>query len=140
MKNLLTSRKIYIATSCIVNAGRGVFAAESIKKGQVIEVCPIILIPKKDVSNLKGSVLVNYYFYFGKDNKMLAIALGFGSVYNHSYEPNATYKKKFDARVIDFVAIKDIKRDEEITVNYNYGNPKDKTKLWIHGIPPYKGW
>ena len=69
---------------------------------------------------------------------MLAIALGFGSIYNHSYEPNATYKKKSESKVIDFVAIKGIKKDEEITVNYNYGNPEDKTRLLIKGVPPFK--
>lgn len=139
MRKLPTSKKIYIAHSRIANAGRGVFATQSIKRMEIIEVCPVILISKNDVSNLKGSILVNYYFYFGKDNEMLAIALGFGSIYNHSYEPNATYKKKSGDKVIDFVAIKNIKKGEEITINYNYGNPKDKTNSGVNGVPPYEG-
>src|SRR3989304_3030920 len=114
MKKLLTSSKVYFAKSKIEKAGRGVFAAQNIKKGETIEICPIILVPKKDVSNLRESILVNYYFYFnGKRN--LAIALGFGSIYNHSYQPNATYIKKSKERVIEFVAIRDIKNGEEIT-------------------------
>lgn len=68
---------------------------------------------------------------------MLAIALGFGSIYSHSYEPNATYKKRFKNKTIDFIAIKDIKKGGEITVNYNYGNPEDKSALRIKGIPLY---
>ncbi|MDP3784786.1 MAG: SET domain-containing protein [bacterium] len=139
MKKLLTSRKIYVARSKITKAGRGVFAAQNIKRGDIIEVCPVILIPKNDVSNLKGSILINYYFYFGKKKDMLAIALGFGSIYNHSYEPSATYKKKTKGSVIEFVAIKNIKKGEEITVNYNFGDPKDKTRLWIPEVPPFKG-
>lgn len=138
MKKLFASDKIYISESGIPKAGRGVFAANNIKKNEVIERCPIILVPKKDVSNLKESILVEYYFYFGKDNEMLAVALGFGSIYNHSYQPNATYKKQIKENLIDFVAIKNIKKGEEIIVNYNYGDPDDKTRLWIKKIPPYK--
>jgi len=65
----------------------------------------------------------------------LVIALGFGSIYNHTYEPNATYKIKNTEKVIDFVALNDIKKDDEITVNYKYGNPKDKIPLWFEVIP-----
>ena len=137
MVKLYTSKKIYIVKSKIKRAGRGVFAAQNMKKKEVIETYPIIEIPKNDVSNLKESILVNYYFYFGKKNEVLAIALGFGSIYNHSYGPNATYKKRIKNKTIDFVAIKDIKKGEEITVNYNYGNPEDKSPLWIKGIPLY---
>jgi len=81
---------------------------------------------------------VEYYFYFGKNNEMLAVALGFGSIYNHSYEPNAIYKKRIRDKVIEFVALRSIRKDEEISVNYNYGDPNDKTRLWIKKIPPYR--
>jgi SET domain-containing protein len=137
-KKLFTSSKIYIAKSRIANAGRGVFAAQSIKRDEVIEVCPVIEVPLDDVSNTPESILDNYYFYFGKNNEKLAIALGFGSIYNHAYEPNATYKKKPRDKVIDFVAIRDIKKDEEITVNYHFGNPDDKSPVSIKGVPPFK--
>lgn len=134
---LYTSNKIYISESKINKAGQGVFAAQDIKKDEIIEVCPVIIVPNKDVSNLKKSILINYYFYFGEKNELLAIALGFGSIYNHSYEPNATYKKKTKEKVIDFIAIKDIKKNEEITTNYNYGNSEDKTTIWDKSIPAF---
>ena len=131
MKKLLASGQIYIGQSKIPNAGRGVFARGDIKKGEVIERCPVILVSRADTSNLKESILVTYFFYFGKSKEKLAIALGFGSIYDHSYEPNATYKVKPREKVIEFTAIKDIKKDEEITVNYNFGNPKNKSPLWF---------
>ena len=65
-----------------------------------------------------------------------AICFGYGSFYNHSYQPNATYKKKIKDKVIEFIALKDIKKSEEITVNYNYGNADDKSRLWIKEIKP----
>lgn len=131
MKKLFTSDKVYISQSKILNAGRGVFARCNIKKGEIIEICPVILVPRHDMSNLNESVLVTYFFYFGKSNERLVIALGFGSIYNHSYEPNATYKIKPRGKTMEFSALKNVKKDTEITVNYNRGNSKDKSPLWF---------
>jgi SET domain-containing protein len=136
MKKLVASGKIYIAKSKIKNSGRGVFANQNIKMGELIEKCPVIDVPKHDMSNLNESVLVTYFFYFGKKKERLAVALGFGSIYNHSYTPTATYKIKYKEKTIDFIALKDIKKDSEITVNYNYGNPKDTSPLWFEVTLP----
>ena len=132
-RKLLTSSKVYISKSRILNAGRGVFARRNIKKDEIIESCPIIEVPKHDMSNLKENVLVTYFFYFGKNKECLAIALGFGSIYNHSYKPNTAYKIKSREKIIDFIALNDIKKDDEITFNYyNRGNLKGKkSPLWF---------
>lgn len=127
------SDKIYLSDSSITNAGRGVFARVAIKKGEVIERCPVFVLPRKDYPVLKKTALRDYYFMWGKTT--VAICFGYGSLYNHSYTPNATYKKLIKEQTIEFVAIKDIKKDEEITANYNYGKPDDKSKLWIEDIP-----
>ena len=133
LKKLLTSDKVYISKSGIPDAGRGVYARRDIKKGEIVERCPIIEVPKHDMSNLKESILVPYFFYFGKNKERLAIALGFGSIYNHSDKPNSTYKIKSKEKLIDFVALTDIKKDDEITFNYyNRVNLKDKKRpLWF---------
>jgi len=130
---LLASDKIYISKSRIPNADRGVFARRDIKKGEIIERCPIIEVSKNDTSNLKESVLVTYFFYFGKNKERIAVALGFGSIYNHSYKPNAIYKIKQKEKVIDFIALDDIKKNDEITFNYyNSSKPRgNKNPLWF---------
>ena len=130
MKNIYTSDQIYVGRSKIIKAGRGVFAGGDIKKGEIIERCPIIEIPKHDSSSLNASILVTYFFYFGKDKERSAIALGFGSIYNHSYKPNAKFNIKQKLMLIDFIALENIKKDGEITVNYYNGNPK-KSPLWF---------
>ena len=117
--------------SKIPTAGRGVYAACDIKKGEVIETCPIIKISKDEAAHLNKSSLVTYFFYFGKNKGDLLIALGFGSIYNHSYNPNADYKIKPSKNIINFIALKDIEKDTEITTNYNHGTPKDKSPLWF---------
>lgn len=135
---LLTSGKIYLADSKIASAGRGVFAGVDIKIGELIERCPVILLNEDQTPLIRDTELVNYYFMWGNDNHYhkAAICLGFGSLYNHSYNPNATYKKRITEQFVDFVAVKDIVKDQEITVNYNHGDPDDKRTLWIKSIPP----
>lgn len=130
---LIPSDKIYIAQSSIPKAGRGVFAAKDIKEGEIIEVVPVLVLPRKDYPLVKQTALRNYYFMWGKVT--VGIAYGFASFYNHSYSAKATYKKKIKETIIEFSAIKEIKKDEEITINYNYGNPDDKSKIWIKEIP-----
>ena len=113
MKKIPASNCIYVGTSKITKAGRGVFAGRNIKKGEIIERCPIIEIPKHDTHGLNESILVTYFFYFGKDKDRMSIALGFGSIYNHSYSPNAKFKIIQKEGLIEFVAIKNIKKDDE---------------------------
>ena len=121
--------KVYIAKSKVKNAGRGIFAIHNLKRGEVIECCPVLVLPRKDYLLVKRTELRNYYFMWGKSTS--AVCFGYGSIYNHSYKPNATYRKRIKEKMIDFTAIKSIKKGDEITVNYNYGKPKDKRTLWI---------
>lgn len=134
MVNILHSQKIYLSNSQIPKAGKGVFANKLIKKGELIEECPVLVLSKKDYLIVKKTNLRNYYFMWGKSTS--AICFGFGSIYNHSYQPNATYDKKIKQKIINFIAINNIMKDEEITVNYNYGKPDDKSTLWIKSIKP----
>jgi uncharacterized protein len=134
MKNIEPSGMVFLAESGISDAGRGIFAKHAIYLGDIIEVCPVIEVPLTDSSNDDNEGLqTNYCFDFGDG---LAVALGFGSLYNHSYEPNATYVKKPETKTIEYIAIKNIEPNEEITVNYNNGDPHDKSKPMNKGIPP----
>lgn len=126
--------KVYVGESTILKAERGVFANTFIKKGEVIETCPVFVLPRKDYPVVKKTKLRNYYFMWGKSTA--AICFGYGSLYNHSYTPNTTYKKRIKDKAIDFVALKNISEGEEIIVNYNYGDPNDKSRLWIKEIKP----
>lgn len=126
-----TSDKVYIGRSNIKNADRGVFAKYAIKKSEIIERCPVIVIPKDNTTALNDSVLITYLFYFGKNKEKSAFALGFGSIYNHSDEPNARFKIKEKERVIEFIAAKEIKKDEEITFNYRGDQKENKNPLWF---------
>jgi uncharacterized protein len=131
MKVFPVSDKIYVKQSGIINSGRGVYAKCDIKKGELIEKCPVIEIPKHDTASLRETILVTYFFYFGKNKERLAVALGYGSLYNHSRKPNAKYKIIPKENMIDIIALNNIKKDDEIVINYNPAAPKNKNPLWF---------
>jgi SET domain-containing protein len=109
-----------------LSKGRGVFANADIKKGEILEISPLLLLPMKDFELIKKTKL--YYYYFEYTDDKVAIALGFGSLYNHSYKPNARYLYDYKNKNLKYKAIKDINEGEEIFINYNY-YPNDRTKL-----------
>jgi SET domain-containing protein len=132
MKNILSLEKIYVKISNIKGAGQGVFARKIIKKNEIIENCPFIELSESDPANLLGSKLVTYFFYFGKNKERIAIALGFGSFYNHSNEPNAKFEINEKEKIIVFTAIENIKEKEEITFNYRgCERTPNKRPLWF---------
>jgi SET domain-containing protein len=103
--------------------GRGVFALKPIRKGTVIEKVPkMLLSPEMIVDGMQNPHLAKIYFIH--DAKTLCVCLGYGSIYNHSYKPNAIYEDGPSATMI-FKAIRNIEADEEICINYN-GDPVDK--------------
>lgn len=130
------STKIYAKGSVMSDAGRGVFASVDIAVGEVIELTPVIALPRRfERFLLKYTLLRNYYYQWGTGRKLVAMCLGFGSLYNHSYDPNASFTKHIEDQYIEYRALKPIRKDEEITINYN-GRPEDKTALGpYYGIP-----
>src|SRR3982751_6561045 len=91
--------------------GRGVFARRLIRKGEVIERVPMLVLPNEESES--GPVLSHYCFAWGKGT--VALALGYGSLYNHSYRPNARYDDA-GRRIKVFRALRDIAAGEEVTV------------------------
>ena len=64
--------------------GRGVFTKENIGKDTVIEESPVIVMPPEDRINIDKTLLHDYIFAWGKDEKQCCMALGFIPIYNHS--------------------------------------------------------
>lgn len=111
--------------------GRGVFARRAIAEGDLIESCPVLVVPSDDIQQGETwTRLGDYCFDWGRGT--MALALGYGSLYNHSYQPNARYEDVSGHTKI-FVAIRDIDPGEEITVNYN-GEPDDRSPMWFDVI------
>ncbi|MDR4229679.1 SET domain-containing protein [Bacillus mojavensis] len=107
---------------------RGVFATVDIKKGELIHKAPVLPYPNREHVHIEKTLLADYVFEYGKNHT--AILLGYGMLFNHSYEPNATYEINFENHTFDFYAYTDIKEGEEILINYN-GDVDDKEPLWF---------
>jgi SET domain-containing protein len=105
--------------------GRGMFALQPIKKDELIEVCPLIII-ERDKDLAEDSLLKKYDIAFGEKNH--AIMLGYGSIYNHSDNNNAQWI--FVEKQLHVIATKDIRPNEEICVSYgsNYWIYRDDKK------------
>ena len=110
--------------------GRGVFARVPIAEGEVVEDCPVIVVPEEQVEAMGGTILHEYFFKWGGTHDQGAIALGFGSLYNHHDRPNAMYVRKYSLGILTFVALRDIAAGEEITVSY-HGGFGERGPLWF---------
>jgi uncharacterized protein len=108
---------------------RGVFATRDIKKGELIHEAPVIAYPNDEHIHIEKTLLADYAFEYGINHT--AILLGYGMLFNHSYEPNATYDINFGKHTFDFFAYRDIKAGEEILINYN-GEVDDNEPLWFN--------
>jgi len=105
-----------IEVKWIGRKGRGVFARRRIAKDSIIERVPVVALPIEEVfGRSAGSVLSEYVFKW-RDGEV-AIALGYGSLYNHSYAPNARFYSEGRLTQV-FSALRDIDAGEEITINY----------------------
>lgn len=111
--------------------GRGVFARRRIETGEIIERVPVLLVPKAQVfppdpSAQKPSRISWYVFDWIECRRdYVALALGYGSIYNHSETPNARHEM-LPPDIIRFIAVRGIEPGEEIFINYRGGDGKHK--------------
>lgn len=110
--------------------GRGVFTAGDIFEGSTIEVCPLIIIPEGQVETIHNTALHDYYFRWGANQKQAAILLGYGSLYNHSNEPNARAILIDADNEIVIESIRTINSGEEITIDY-FDDDGAKEHVWF---------
>jgi SET domain-containing protein len=114
--------------------GRGVFAKKDIKKDTIIDIAHVVPLPNKDYKKIKKTILYNYC-YIWEDPKYKsefknAITLSISQFINHSYEPNVKYLYDYKLKAMEFSAVRDIVKGEEILVNYN-GLVDDDNPVWF---------
>jgi len=102
--------------------GQGVFATRPLRKGEVIEKCPYLKV-KPDTHGIRD------YVFEHSDGKHHMLVLGYGGMYNHSKQPNATYEENGDTMV--YYATRDIPKNAEITISYGSGWWDTRTKSMI---------
>ena len=85
--------------------GRGAFAKKFIKKGTVIDIANVVLIPNKEYRKIKKTQLYDYC-YIWEDPKHQpafknAITLSVSQFINHSYTPNLHYLYDYNNKAIE---------------------------------------
>lgn len=101
--------------------GRGVYTALPLSPEDTIEICPVIVIPEGDVPLIHASILHNYYFTWPDGQGSIALALGYGSMYNHSPNPNATWIMDIPRQEMIVRCISPIPSGSEISIDYTGG-------------------
>lgn len=109
---------------------RGVFCAHDLSQGDIIEICPVLILSSGEAMLLRHSDLYNYYWLWGYNHEQIAIVLGFGSLYNHSSQPNAETDAIPDRREIVIRAMTEIRADTEITIDYG-GGKRTRPSIWF---------
>jgi len=107
--------KIYLKES--PGKGMGVYAAVDIKAGELIEKCYLI---KVDTPNDHLGNLYDYVFNYPHkgDFQHLVLPLGAGCIYNHDDNHNAYWTDSKEEMHFDYIAIRDIQKDQEICTHY----------------------
>ena len=109
--------------------GRSVFIAHEVARGDVIEVCPLIIIPHSQVVAIDQTKMFEYYFEWPDGKNSICLALGYGSLYNHSNQPNAKVIMDLGTEEIIIEAITFIEAGAEVYIDYLDGAGKDE--LWF---------
>ena len=124
----MLSPNLFIKSS--KNKGRGVFTNHDIEAETIIEVSPVIVMSKEDQKLLDKTLLHDYIFLWGKNNFQCCVALGYASMYNHSYTANCEYGMDFKRKIIIIKTVKNVKANEQLFINYN-GDWDNKNIVWF---------
>ena len=118
--------KLCLGNSPTLRGIRCVLADADIKKGEIIEEAPVIIIPKNEMNCIEKTVLTHYEFVWNEKTGEEAIILGYGMIYNHSFEPNIKFEPDYKKKMMIFTALCDIKKGEELCSNYQQGDDPQK--------------
>jgi len=97
--------------------GRGVFTTAEVARGEVVEVAPVLLVPKEQAEDLLVSFLSHYMFSTDAGGRIV-LGLGYTSLYNHSRRPNCDFTVTRARLTIR--ALRPITAGQEITVCYGW--------------------
>lgn len=108
--------------------GWGVFTTKSLLQNTIIEISPVIVMSEKERKLLDKTTLYNYIFEWEKNQ--CCMAMGYVSIYNHSCPSNCEYYQDYDAKTITIKTVKNISKNEELSINYQ-GDFDNKKPVWF---------
>lgn len=123
-----------LRVAAVRGKGRGIVAGRRFSCGDVVDAAPVVVIPGRQRPLVERTVLAQFSFVWDDATGSTAVALGRGSLFNHSYEPNVAAEKHVASRMIYFTALRDIDRGEELTLNY-HGDASCLDPIWFDVKP-----
>ncbi|KAF9155544.1 hypothetical protein BG015_009520 [Linnemannia schmuckeri] len=96
--------------------GRGVVTTVVVPAHTVIDISPILLFPSEEYSTHGQYTQLDHYTYRWKGG--MALALGLGSMFNHSSTPNVGFQRDIDNGLIRYSTLREIQVGEELCISY----------------------
>ena len=133
---------VMIYDSDIPLSGRGLFAMRDFKKGEIVDITPVLLLPKHDVQQTANETVLMNYCITAPGLDIVLLPIGFSAAINHNTEYlsnlvlewyqwssdtdrktkddplDELLKSEFSPLDIAFRAKRDILYGEELTINY----------------------
>jgi hypothetical protein len=122
--NVIVPTKIKIQKSNLHN--QGVFASKDILEGERGRVCPLLQLGWR--SKYQSDPTIKNYMWINKKcdckdckihSPVVYFPMGYGSLYNHSNEPNVSVEIKWEEQIATFKALKTILVEEELLIKYD---------------------
>lgn len=111
--------------------GRGVFTTRAVRSGEVLDQCPVILVPAEQRRHLDRTVLAGHYWDWDGD---AAVAFGVISFTNHGRPGNARWERDDETLTMALVAARDLGPDVEVLVDYLADGEDDDAELWFDPV------
>lgn len=113
MHDIFIDKRLFVKQSPMKDAEWGVFTDSFIPKGTTIEIARTLKLKNEHLFQ-EGNMINDYVFKL--DDKHSLLALGFGSLFNHSDKPMVSYKVT-DGKVF-YYTLQDVFPNDEITISY----------------------
>ncbi|KAF8908943.1 hypothetical protein CPB84DRAFT_1843297 [Gymnopilus junonius] len=128
---------------CSSGKGRGVYASHSIPRNTLIEISPVLLFSKNEYEEHGKHTVLDHYTFKWTEGRM-ALALGLGSLFNHSESPNVSFSLDTKNDSIRYTTSRHIMPGEELCIFYGFElwfSPTDRNSSAVQGIiPADDGW
>jgi len=111
--------------------GRGVFTSIDLSKGDIIEFCPLIIIPPDQKELIHKTILHDYYFEWPEPAGAVCLPLGYGCIYNHSKTPNIEIVLDIEGKTMQFHCLKTTEAGSELLFDYTGG---EEEELWFETV------
>ena len=110
--------------------GRGVVAREDIEQNTVIAEYELLILSTEDTKLISNTILATYTYTFNQETAQDCIALGEGSLFNHSDSPNIGYQiiNKNEKSVLRISSLRKIQSGEQLFIDYGADDPSFNKK------------